>query len=199
VTDPGFGAFLLVFAVIGGLELGDRTNFALIGLAARQPPWPTWAGAAGAFLVTSALAVVIGTAIESVLAGEILYLRLAAGVVLIAYAAYLALVPEAERPRPSSRSAAGAAFALIFGLELGDTTMIFTINFVFTIPSPLLVFAAAALALACVAGSASFIGSRLGARVEPRLLNRVVVVLLAIAGVVTIVYALFPGSFPNLT
>ena len=167
-------------------------------MAARQPPWPTWAGAAIAFLATSALAVAIGTAIESVLAGEIIYLRLAAGALLIAYAAYLGLAAEEDRPPPSGRSAAMASFLLIFGLELGDTTMIFTINFVFTIPSPLLVFGAAALALACVAGSASYIGSRLGARVEPRILNRVIVIILGIAGAVTILYALFPGSFPSL-
>jgi uncharacterized membrane protein YfcA len=58
-----------------------------------------------------------------------------------------------------------------------------------------IVFFAAALALICVAGFASYVGSRLGARVEPRLLERVVVVILTIAGILTIVYALDPGLF----
>jgi putative Ca2+/H+ antiporter (TMEM165/GDT1 family) len=41
-------SFLTVFAVIGGLELLDRTNFALISLASREPPAAVWAGAASA-------------------------------------------------------------------------------------------------------------------------------------------------------
>jgi putative Ca2+/H+ antiporter (TMEM165/GDT1 family) len=198
VTASGVGAFLLVAGVIGGLELLDRTNFALIGLAARHPPLPTWLGAAAAFVATSALAVAIGALLVHALQNDLVYLRLGGGIFLVAYAAYLAL-PHAERPpAPGARSAAAAAFVLIFLLELGDTTMIFLINFVFTIPDPLLVFAAGAVALVAVAASGTLIGSRLGARVEPKLLDRVVVVVLATVGAVTILYALAPAWFPAL-
>jgi putative Ca2+/H+ antiporter (TMEM165/GDT1 family) len=189
--------FGLVFAVIGGTELLDRTNFALIGFAARRPPFHAWIGAAAAFAVTSALAVAIGTALVVVLAPEIIYLRVAGGIFLIAFASYLYFVPETDRRVPTARSTLAAAFLLIFLLELGDTTMILLILFVVTV-NPLLVFAAGASALALVAASACLIGSRLGARVEPRLLERVVVVLLLIVGIVTILYALFPAWFAGI-
>ncbi|HTT35158.1 MAG TPA: TMEM165/GDT1 family protein [Thermoplasmata archaeon] len=190
--------FLTVFAVVAGFEFADRTNFALIGLAAREPPFAVWLGAAAAFIVTTLLAVVVGAALLAVLGGQVVYLRLGGGVLLLAYAGYLALVPQSERAPPAGRTATMTAFLLILLLELGDTTMILTMNFVFSIPDPLLVGVAAALGLLAVAATASVIGSRLGARVEPRQLERFVVVVLAIVGVLTIGYALDPGAFPTL-
>jgi putative Ca2+/H+ antiporter (TMEM165/GDT1 family) len=191
------GEFLVVVAVIGGLEFLDRTSFALIGLAAQQPARPTWAGAATAFAVTTLLAVGIGTALLAALGGQIVYLRLGGGIFLLGYAGYLLLVPEADRRPPAGRSAFATAFLLIFLLEIGDTTMIFTILFVSTTQQPLLVALAAASALAGVAACAVLIGSRLGERVEPKVLERVVIVILIVAGLVTIVYSLEPGWFPS--
>ncbi|HXQ49242.1 MAG TPA: TMEM165/GDT1 family protein [Thermoplasmata archaeon] len=189
--------FVLVFAVLGGLELLDRTNFALIGLAAKQDPRSTWAGAASAFAITTVLAVAIGAALLVALGGHVVYLRLGGGILLLGYAGYLLVVPESDRRPPEGRSAFATAFLLIFLLELGDTTMVFTILFVSTTQQPLVVGVAAALALMLVAASASWIGSHLGARVEPKLLERVVVGILLVAGVVTILYALAPGWFPS--
>jgi putative Ca2+/H+ antiporter (TMEM165/GDT1 family) len=190
--------FAIVFAVIGGLELLDRTNFALIGLAAKLPPRSVWAGAVCAFLVTTVLAVLIGAALVSALGGQIVYLRLGGGIFLLAYAAYLVFVPESDRRPPEGRSAFATAFLLILLLEIGDTTMIFTILFVASTGNPVLVGVAAAAALIAVAASAALIGSHLGARVEPKVLERLVIGILAIAGVVTIVYALAPGWFPSV-
>jgi putative Ca2+/H+ antiporter (TMEM165/GDT1 family) len=189
--------FALVFAVIAGLEFLDRTNFALIGLAARLPPRSVWAGAASAFVVTTVLAVVIGAALLAALGGHVTYLRLGGGLFLLGYAGYLLLVPESERRPPAGRSAFATAFLLILLLEIGDTTMIFTILFVASVGNLLLVGVAAASALAAVAATAAVLGSRLGARLEPKVLERLVVGILVVAGVVTIVYALAPGVFPT--
>ena len=190
--------FLLVFAVIGGLEFLDRTNFALIGLAAKQDPRSTWAGAASAFVVTTVLSVAIGATLVVALQGHLEYLRLGGGALLLGYAGYLLIVPEHERRAPEGRSAFATAFLLIFLLELGDTTMVFTINFISTIQNPALVGVAAGSALVLVAASAAVIGSRFGARVEPKLLERVVIGILIVAGAVTILYALEPGWFPSV-
>lgn len=191
-------AFLTVFAVIAGFEFGDRTNFALIGLAAREPPLPVWTGAAFAFAATTALSVLIGTALLTALGGQLEYLRLAGGLLLLAYAAYLVVHGEEQETEPTGRSAGMTAFLMIFLLELGDTTMILTMNFVFSIANPLLVGVAAAAGLMLVAATACVIGSRLGARVEPRRLHQLVIVILTVVGVVTVLYALFPAAFPPL-
>ena len=190
-------SFLIVFAVVGGTELIDRTNFALIGLAAKYRPLAIWGGAALAFWITTALAVAIGTALLTVLGGQLVYLRLGGGIFLLAYAAYLMIVPESARRPPTGRSAATTAFLLILLLEIGDTTMIFIIGFVLSMPSALVVGLAGGVALSLVAALACLIGRRLGQRVAPRHLERAVPWILVVVGALTIVYALSPGWFPS--
>jgi len=183
-------AFFVAFAVVGLLELVDRTNLALIGLASRQPWRPTWAGAATAFVASSAIAVAVGTAFLSAFRGEIKYVQIGGGVFLLAYAAYLAVVPESERAPPSGRSAFAAAFLLIFSLELGDDTWIVLIVLTGSLGDPLEVFGAGALALIAVATLGASIGARLGARVPPVVLERAVVAILTVVGLLTILVAL---------
>ena len=190
-------AFVTVYAVIAGFEFADRTNFALIGLASRERPLPVWAGAAAAFVVTSVLAVVIGAALLTFLGGQVVYLRLGGGLLLLAYAAYLLVAKEKPEAVHAARSAGLTAFVLILLLELGDTTMILTMNFVFTLGNPILVGVAATAGLVTVAATACFIGARLGRRIDPRRLERFVIVVLAAVGALTILYALAPGLFPS--
>ena len=188
--------FLVVFAVIGGLELVDRTNFSLIALAARQSPWRTWAGGALAFIATTAISVSVGAAfVAAVGASGVSYLRVGGGSFLDAYAVWLWFQKEEESPTlRTGHSAMIAALTTTFLLELGDTTMIFQIVFV-TAYGWLVVFAAGALALVMVAAFASFVGSQVGARVDPKLLKRIVVTVLIVVGAVTILYGLEPRYF----
>ena len=194
--------FFVVLVVIGGLELFDRTSFALIALAARARPGPTWAGAAIAFVLTTVIAVTVGTAVVDLLGSDRLaWVRVGGGVFLIAYALWLALHPGSEDAAPTSpdaRSAFVTAFLTIFLLELGDTTMIFQIVFV-TDYGGLIVLGAGALGLVCVAAWDVLLGQRLGQRLSPRRLRAVVVVVLLVVGVLTILYGLAPAVFPVLT
>jgi putative Ca2+/H+ antiporter (TMEM165/GDT1 family) len=194
--------FVLVFAVVGGFELFDRTSFALIVLASRARPLPTWAGGAAAFLASTVVAVTAGAALAAALGpARVGWLRVAGGSFLIAYALWTYLHPEAEEEleaKTRARSAFFAAFLTIFLLELGDTTQIFEIVFV-TDWGWLIVLVAGSLALSAVAAWDVFLGQRLGARVEPQLMRRVVVVVLLVVGAVTILYGLAPGVFPMLS
>jgi len=194
--------FVLVFAVIGGFELFDRTSFALIVLAARARPLPTWAGGAAAFVASTIVAVTVGATLAAALGpSRVGWLRVAGGSFLIAYALWSYLYPEVEKELEAgtrARSAFFAAFLTIFLLELGDTTQIFEIVFV-TDWGWLIVLAAGSLALVTVAAWDVFLGQRLGARVEPDVMRRVVVVVLLVVGAVTILYGLAPGAFPTLS
>jgi putative Ca2+/H+ antiporter (TMEM165/GDT1 family) len=201
-VDLGWVAgFAVVFAVIGVLEVFDRTSFALIALAARSHPFQTWVGGASAFVLTSAISVTIGSALTDLLgSSRIGLLRVAGGLFLIGYAVWLYFHPESEevgREPRTPHTALVTAFVTTFLLELGDTTMIFQIVFV-TEFGWLIVLVAGALALVTVAAWDSYLGAHLGARVEPKLLHRVVVVVLIIVGGVTIAYGLVPSAFPVL-
>ncbi len=199
---PGIlDGFAIVFAVIGGLELVDRTSFALIALASRNRSLPTWAGGALAFAATTALAAVIGVVFETALgAGRIDLVRVGGGAFLLAYAAWIYTHPGADDARPqgsSARPAFAAAFLTILLLELGDTTMVFEIVFV-----PSLgwedVALGGSLALATVAAWDVWLGRRLKSRLAPETLRRVVVIVLVLVGVLTIAYGLAPATFGAL-
>jgi putative Ca2+/H+ antiporter (TMEM165/GDT1 family) len=198
-VDLGWlGGFAIVFAVVGGLEIVDRTSFSLMALAARSHPFQTWVGGAAAFVVTSSIAVTLGSALVDLLGpGRIGLVRVAGGVFLIGYALWLYFHPEFDDPNRvprTARTAVMTAFATILLLEMGDTTMIFEIVFVSSF-GWFVVLIAGALALITVAAWATYLGSRLSARLDPRLLHRIVVAVLIVVGAATIAYGLAPSAF----
>lgn len=191
--------FAVVFGVIGGLELVDRTSFSIMAIAARQSPFLTWVGGALAFLVSTAIAVSIGAAFVAVLGPSRLgVLRAGGGAFLIGYALWLYFHEEdPETPPAMGHSAIAVAFLSTLVLEMGDTTMIFQTVFVPTY-GIVVVFVAGAAALIAVAAFVSLVGGRLGARVEPMLLKRIVVAVLVVVGSLTVLYGLYPSAFAGI-
>ena len=190
--------FVIVAVVIGGLELFDRTTFAMIAIAARSRPGPTWGGGAAAFVATTAIAVTAGAALVAALGpSHLIWFRLGGGAFLIVYAGWLYVRPAEEDEEPGERefvSAFAAAFLTIFLLELGDTTMIFEIVFVADY-GWLVVLVGGAAALVTVAAWNVFLGRQLAHRLTPRRLRAITTVVMAVVGVVTILYGLVPALF----
>lgn len=192
--------FVVVFAIVGFFELFDRTSFALIALATRARPFPTWAGGSLAFVASTLIAVTAGAGFAALLGpSHIGWLRIAGGVVLLAYAAWLYFHPdEVEDVRTGhARSAFLVAFATVFVLELADTTMVFEIVLV-TDWGWLVVLIAGASALVAVATWDVALGNRLGVRIRPETLRTIVVIVMTIVGAVTIAYGLAPSAFSAL-
>jgi Ca2+/H+ antiporter, TMEM165/GDT1 family len=197
LAAPLYG-FAVVVLVVGGLELVDRTSFALIAIASRARPAPTWAGGALAFVLTTGIAVGAGTALASVLGpAHIALLRVGGGAFLIGYALWLyfrGTEEEIGAREPTAPSAFVAAFLTIFLLELGDTTMIFEIVFVSDY-GWLVVFLAGTVALVSVAAWDVSLGRYLSTRVRPEQLRVLVTFAMLIVGALTIAYGLAPGLF----
>jgi len=191
--------FVTVLAVIGGLELIDRTSFALIGLAARTRALGAWLGGTAAFVVTTVIAVAVGSALEGFLGtGRLNLLRFAGGVFLIGYAAWILLASHEEEapPRQELAGAFAAAFTTILLLELGDTTMVFEVVFVPTF-GWLAVLLGGSLGLALVAAWDVWIGGRIGLRLRPETVRKVVAGILFVVGALTAAYGLAPTAFPS--
>jgi Ca2+/H+ antiporter, TMEM165/GDT1 family len=189
-----------VLLVIGGLETFDRTSFALIGVAARARPLGAWTGGSAAFVLTTVLAVAVGSLLEGLLGpSRIDQLRVAGGLFLIGYAVWTLVGPVEEEP--TAHRSLGGAFAAAFGtillLELGDTTMVFEVVFVPTF-GWLAVLIGGAAALVTVAAWDVWLGSRLGVRLRPATTRKVVGAILIAVGALTVLYGLAPGAFPSL-
>ncbi|HEV2449113.1 MAG TPA: TMEM165/GDT1 family protein [Thermoplasmata archaeon] len=197
----------LVFVVIFGFELVDRTNFGVIALAARHPRRAVWEGASLAFLASTALAVLLGLAAISLLAPYLLWVKVAGGLILLAFGVrglFAGDPTEEEKADQASEApltpaqVRSVAFSLILFLEMGDNTQVLTILFVASTKNVLLVFVSAALALVSVAAIGARSGEFLRSRVPARRLERYLSGVLCVVGLLTILIALEPGLIPFL-
>jgi putative Ca2+/H+ antiporter (TMEM165/GDT1 family) len=187
------GTGALVFATIFIFEFFDKTNLANVAMAARSPPFHVWVGAAIAFLVSTAIAVTIGTLLLAFLLPEILYVKVGGGALLVAFGVWTLLKKGKEEVREGNVDKGKVvlgAFLLILFLEMGDETQILTILFVTSLGSILLVFVAALLALLCMSALGVKLGSLLRGRVSPKAVERVSAVLMMVVGILLIVYYL---------
>lgn len=187
----GLGLGLTVFTVIFLLELPDKTALAALLLATRHRPLPIFFGAAAAFVVQSAVAVLAGS-LFSLLPRE--PIRIGAGLLFLVMAALLVRrnlrKVEAEEERSVEHEEARrrrpfvTAFTVVFIAEWGDLTQLATAALQARYQQPLVVFVAATLALWAVSAIAVMLGNRLGAWIPERPLQFAaagVMVLVAIA------------------
>lgn len=159
-----------VLAVTFVVELPDKSLFASLLLGTRYQPWPVWLGVAAAFAVHVVLAVTAGslltTAPHRVVRFTSAALFLGGAVWMLRFrpnddnepgpdAARLGAVP------PRLIRIFATSFAVIFVGEWGDVTQITTANFAARYHDPLIVGAAALVALWAVSGLAVFVGPKL--------------------------------------
>jgi len=185
------GLGFTVFTVIFLLELPDKTALAALLLATRHRPLPVLLGAAAAFVIQSAVAVVAGSLL-SLLPRE--PIRIGAGLLFLGMAALLIRrnlrKDEADEERAVEQEEARhrrpfvTAFSVVFVAEWGDLTQLATAALQARYQQPVIVFVAATLALWAVSALAVLLGNRLGAWIPERPLQFAaagVMVLVAIA------------------
>ncbi len=177
--------FALVYASIFVAELPDKTALAALLLAAEANPAAVFVGAAGAFVVQSAVAVAFGGLLGRLPARP---LRAAVGILFLAFAAFLwrgRARDEGASVGASARSFAAScagAFLAVFAAEWGDMTQLATAALAARWERPVVVFSAATAALWSVTALAVWAGSRLGRRFDPRRLERGAAALFAALG-----------------
>jgi putative Ca2+/H+ antiporter (TMEM165/GDT1 family) len=187
------GLGFTVFTVIFLLELPDKTALAALLLATRHRPLPVFLGAAAAFVIQSAVAVLAGSLL-SLLPRE--PIRIGAGLLFLLMAALLIRrnlrtngdeVEErraVEQEEVRHRRPFVTAFSVVFVAEWGDLTQLATAALQARYQEPVVVFTAATLALWAVSAIAVVLGNRLGAWIPERPLQFAaagVMVLVAIA------------------
>ncbi|MDE1821962.1 MAG: TMEM165/GDT1 family protein [Euryarchaeota archaeon] len=196
---PVAGGLVVDFATVFGLififEVFDRTNFAVIGLSGKHRHTIVWAGAAVAFVVSTAISVAIGEVIVSALPAYLPYVKILGGAILVAFGVRGLLGHEEEKGTEAEerierelgpRKVWLTSFSVILFLEMGDNTQILTIVLIGQIRDALLVFVAASLALVSVATVGATSGNFLKTRVPAERLERVLSLILILVGAATL-------------
>jgi putative Ca2+/H+ antiporter (TMEM165/GDT1 family) len=192
-ADPAFAAFGSSLTAITLAELGDKTFFMALILAARHRPRDVFLGALSALGVVTVISLGLGYGLRELLpAGVVPWL---AAVLFLGFGVKLLLdaqgmgADEAEEEEREAQSAINEAesrqrrtttwaviseaFVLVFLAELGDRTMFATI-FLATAPAFTLagLLAGALLGHALVTWLAVGAGGWIGGRIRERLLYR---------------------------
>ncbi|MBN1290077.1 MAG: TMEM165/GDT1 family protein [Actinobacteria bacterium] len=127
-------------------ELGDKTQIAVLTLAARFGFLPVYAGAGLAFILLNALAVSVGTVLYSFVPEEVI--RYAAAAVFIIFG-LLSFRPEKEEEESDGKSKNPfvKSFLAIILMEFGDKTQLSLIALSAKYSSPIGVFLGGTVAL----------------------------------------------------
>ncbi len=159
--DP-VSVFISTFTLISLAEIGDKSQLVCMTLAARYRHWPVLLGAATAFLVLNALAVVFGAGVAA-WAPE----RLTAGLVAVLFGIFgiHALLKQQDNDTQDVKERAdhGIYFStllLILVAEFGDKTQIAVAGLAGTLP-PLPVWIGASAALIMVSALGIWAGRTL--------------------------------------
>jgi putative Ca2+/H+ antiporter (TMEM165/GDT1 family) len=180
--------FASVFGVVFLAELPDKTALAALALATRHKPAPVFVGAASALTIQSLVAVAAGRLVALLPARPV---HVAAGLLFLVSAVFMWRRKE-EDEDVRERDAAGfwrstwVVFAIVFIAEWGDLTQLATAALAARYDAPVVIFAAATLALWAVTAVAVFVGHRAGKMLDPRVTARMAAGLFAFVGVALI-------------
>ena len=155
ILPESFSIALSTFALIALAEIGDKSQFVCMALAARHRHWPVILGAITAFLALNTLAVLFGAGVaawvpERIMAGLVSLLFAAFGV----HALYKQVDDESEDAvEMSDHGIFITTLLLIFVAEFGDKTQIAVAGLAGSFdPLPVWLGATAALVMVSILG-----------------------------------------------
>jgi len=171
--DPS-SVFFSTAALVGLAEIGDKSQLVCMTLAARHRAWPVVVGAATAFLVLNALAVLFGTGLaawmpERVLAAVVAVLFAAFGVQALRNAAADELQNLVESP---GRGIFLTTLLLVFVAAFGDKTQLAVAGLAVELPA-LPVWLGASVALIAISALGAWAGRTVLQRLPLRWLHRI--------------------------
>ena len=183
-----FGTIVLTLFIA---ELTDKDAFLLITVSTKVRARLAFLAGVSAFTLNTAVFVVFGSVIVAFV--PVYWVRLAGGVVMIAYALWEArgLVGarevEGEESKVERTGTPWRAFVTLVGALIlldmaGDATEVLTIVFVARYPDPLLVFTAACTGLCGAAALETALGNRLGRVLTPQRLRYLSIAVFLVLG-----------------
>lgn len=191
-----FVAFFSVLATIFIAELGDKTQFFVMGLAAKEKTGNVVLGMGLAILLLNLMAVYLGVMLSGFVSPELI--RLVSGFAFLVFA-YLSLADEkSEESSGKVRRFAALSIAMLFFMaELGDKTQLSVIALAAQKPSmKMWIFFGAVLGMLLSDGVGLFVGVKVGKKLPEKLFARIAFAIFAVFGMVSIresIDLLLPG------
>ncbi len=179
------GVLISTFGLVGVAELGDKSMFAVIALAARYGRRGVFFGAVSALILLSVIAAFLGAAISN-LVDDSITVPLAA-LVFLAFGSYMLIKNEdGEEDVLITRSSSGflATFSLITLMEMGDKTQIAIFTLAASTGDALAVIAGASLAFILMVAIEVYLGQKISSKVSPHTMR-------SLAGVVFLLFGVF--------
>jgi len=188
--------FSTIFSSLFLAELTDKDALLVLALAARMKPRTVFFAGSTAFIITTLVIVTLGSLLVNVV--PILWIRVAGGVIMIAYAGWelkgLAVKKlgeetisnEEERLAKRARIGAHAFLSIVLALATldlaGDATELLLIVYVARFGNLLLIILAGSLSLIAATAVVTTLGSTLGRILTPRKMRSVSVAIFALIG-----------------
>lgn len=183
--------FASTFALIFVAELPDKTAIATLLMASRHNPWGVFAGAAGAFVVQSLIAVTFGSVI-SLLPAKVIHA--VAGLLFLVFAVLMWREKEEEeaeaavKKEDDARAASvwkvmGSSFTVIFLAEWGDLTQLATATLAARYRAPVTLFISATLALWSVTALSAMVGHGAKKLLNPSIIQKIAAVIFGLVGI----------------
>ena len=159
ILPMSLSTFLSSFTLVALAEIGDKSQFVCMTLAARHRHWPVILGATVAFIALNTLAVLFGASVAALIPE-----RVTAALVAILFGAfgvhfllYQDDVSSSETIEKAGRSIFFTTLLLIFFAEFGDKTQIAVAGLASTMDA-LSVWLGATLALVLVSALGAWFG-----------------------------------------
>ena len=173
ILPMSLSTFLSSFTLVALAEIGDKSQFVCMTLAARHRHWPVILGATVAFIALNTLAVLFGASVAALIPE-----RVTAALVAILFGAfgvhfllYQDDVSSSETIEKAGRSIFFTTLLLIFFAEFGDKTQIAVAGLASTMDA-LSVWLGATLALVLVSALGAWFGRTMLQRLPLHWLHR---------------------------
>jgi len=181
-------AFLVPLISIVVMELGDKTQLAIVALSAtNRKPLMIFLGAMAAFSLVNSLGVLVGEGLLQIV--PVAVLSKISGLIFLLMGSFL-IVKRTDTDRPNRRMWGGilsTAFISTFLAELGDKTQIATITLAAKYDAPAEVILGVLSALALVTGIGVALGAKFSDRISQNRMRIVAGALLIVIGALTLI------------
>ena len=170
-----FSVFMTTFGIVFLAELGDKTQFTAMALAARYPWKKIFFGIAAAFALLNMGAVLLGKLFFAFL--PIFWIKAASALLFLGFGVSSLMKKsdddEEEAGKAGIRGPIMTAFVMILMAELGDKTQLVTASLAAQYDNYYAVFIGSTLALWSVSLLGIFLGAQLSRFVPLKILHKV--------------------------